>query len=172
MASYHLAFGLFVATTAAMGWVLRSPVGLSFQALRDAETYAVCRGVDPFRHKLFVFACSAVFTGLAGGLMTHHQGAISPSSLDFGLMIQVLAMIVIGGWGTFHGPIVGAATLTALIEFLERFKDQRPLILGLTLAFVAVAAPQGLLPLAIRAFRRTPPVVPGPVTAAEPLSGS
>jgi branched-chain amino acid transport system permease protein len=152
--SYHLALLLFIAATLAIGFILRSPVGLAFQALRDAETYAVCRGVDPFRHKLFVFAVSAVFTGLAGGLMTHHQGAISPSSLDFGLMIQVLAMIVIGGWGTFHGPIVGAATMTALIEVLERFKDQRPLVLGLTLALVAVLAPQGLLPLASRRWRR------------------
>jgi len=53
----------------------------------------------------------------------------------------------LGGWGTFWGPIVGAAVLTALPEVLRAVDVYRTLGMGLTLALVAVFAPEGLGPL-------------------------
>src|SRR5262249_371259 len=123
----------------------------------------VSRGVDRFRFKLFLFAFSAFFTGLAGGFMTHYQGAASPSLLAFGVMINLLAMIVLGGWGTFWGPIVGTALLpppppllpplTALPEVLRSAGAYRNLTLGIVLASIAVLAPRGLVPLLSQAIR-------------------
>ena len=110
--------------------------------------------MDPVRFKLFLFAFSAFFTGLAGGFMTHYHGAASPSLLAFGVMINLLAMIVLGGWGTFWGPIVGTALLTALPEVLRAAEAYRNLTLGIVLALVAVLAPRGLVPLVSQAVRK------------------
>ena len=79
--------------------------------------------------------------------MTHYQGSISSSILNFGVMINLLAMIVLGGWGSFWGPILGTGILTILPEVLRAVEAYRNLTLGLALALIAVLAPEGLGPL-------------------------
>jgi branched-chain amino acid transport system permease protein len=137
----------FSIATYAIWRILHSPIGIAFRALRDSETYAISRGVDPFRFKLFLFAFSAFFTGLAGGFLTHYQGSISTSIFNFGILIDLLAMIVLGGWGTFWGPIVGTGVLTVLPEVLRAAENYRNLSIGVALALIAILAPQGLGPL-------------------------
>ena len=154
---YYVAFALFAFATYWIWRVFHSPLGMAFTAARDSEAYAVSRGVNQFRARLFLFAFSAFFTGLAAGFMTHYQGAISPSILSFGQLITLLAMIVIGGWGTFAGPIFGTAFIILLQEKLLRggeLEDYRRLALGLALAVIAVVAPQGLFPLVRDGLRR------------------
>ncbi len=152
--SYYLALLFFVAATFAIWWIFQSPLGAAFSALRDSEGYAVGRGINQFRIKLFLFSFSAFFTGLAGGLMTHYLGSISQSIFAFSVLINVLAMIVIGGWGSFGGPIFGTALLLGLQEGLRELSDFRTLVLGLALALVAVVAPRGLWPMLRDGFRR------------------
>jgi len=151
---YYLGLIFFGITTYAIWRILHSPIGIAFRALRDSETYAISRGVDPFRFKLFLFAFSAFFTGLAGGFLTHYQGIISPTVFNFGLLINLLAMIVLGGWGTFWGPIVGTGVLTVLPEVLRAAENYRNLSIGLALALIAVFAPQGLGPLIADGIKR------------------
>jgi branched-chain amino acid transport system permease protein len=144
---YYLGLIFFAVTTYAIWRILHSPIGMAFRALRDSETYAISRGVDPFRFRLILFAFSAFFTGLAGGFLTHYQGSISTSVFNFGILINLLAMIVLGGWGRIWGPIIGTAILTILPEVLRAAEDYRNLSLGIALALIAVLAPQGLGPL-------------------------
>jgi branched-chain amino acid transport system permease protein len=158
---YYLGLLFFGITTYAIWRILHSPIGIAFRALRDSETYAISRGVDPFRFKLFLFTFSAFFTGLAGGFLTHYQGSISTGIFNFGILIDLLAMIVLGGWGTFWGPIVGTGVLTALPEVLRGADNYRNLSVGLALALIAILAPQGLGPLVAngvkKLFRKAPP---------------
>lgn len=152
--SYYLAFLFFAVATFAIWWVFHSPLGVAFAALRDSEGYAVGRGINQFRIKMFLFGFSAFFTGLAGGLMTHYLGSISSSIFAFSVLINVLAMIVIGGWGSFGGPILGTALLLGLQEGLRELSDFRTLALGIALAAMAVLAPQGLWPMIRDGFGR------------------
>ena len=164
---YYVAFALFAFATYWIWRVFHSPLGMAFTAARDSEAYAVSRGVNQFRARLFLFAFSAFFTGLAAGFMTHYQGAISPSILSFGQLITLLAMIVIGGWGTFAGPIFGTAFIILLQEKLLRggeLEDYRRLALGAALAVIAVVAPQGLFPLIRDGLGR---LIRGPQAAGE-----
>jgi len=155
VAYYYVALLLFGITTYVIWRIFHSPIGMSFRALRDSETYATSRGVDPFRFKLLLFALSAFFTGLAGGFLVHYNGAQSPAILNFNLTINLLAMIVLGGWGTFWGPILGTALLTALPEILRGPLDNwRNMAMGLSLALIAVFAPEGLFPMLSRGFKK------------------
>jgi len=148
VASYYVILLFFGIATYVIWRIFYSPIGMSFRALRDSETYATSRGVDPFRFKLLLFALSAFFTGLAGGFLVFYNGAQSPAILSFSITINLLAMIVLGGWGTFWGPILGTALLTGLPEILRGPLDNwRTMAMGLALALIAVFAPEGLFPL-------------------------
>jgi ABC-type branched-subunit amino acid transport system permease subunit len=166
---FYAGLVMFGVTTYVIWRVFHSPLGLAFTALRDSESYAVSRGIDQFRMRLLLFGLSAFFTGLAGAYATHYLGSISTQIFAFAILIRVLAMIVIGGWGSFGGPIFGAALLIGLDEWLREFGDYRVLAIGVALALIAVLAPQGLLPLIrerVKAFFG--PESPGEGTPARP----
>ena len=173
---YYLAMAIFAIATLVIWRVIHSPLGVAVTALRDSETYAVSRGINQFRIRLVLFVLSAFFTGLAGGYMTHYQGGISTSVFDFPRLIDLLAMIVIGGWGSFGGPIMGAGIVIGLDQYLVALGDFRTLAEGLILAGIAVFAPQGVWPLLRNAFERflapeSSPArsdQPSPAGAAEP----
>jgi branched-chain amino acid transport system permease protein len=150
---YYFGFLLFGITSFAIWRILHSPIGLGFTALRDSEEYAISRGIDPFRFKLLLFAFSAFFTGLAGGFSAHYLGSASTTLFNFSFAVNLLAMIVLGGWGTFLGPIVGTAVVTFLFEFLRAVDAYRYLSVGLAMAIIAVAAPQGLVAVVTSAFK-------------------
>jgi len=154
MLYYYLALVLFAVSTFAVWRIFYSPIGMAFRALRDSETYAISRGVRPFRYKLFLFGFVAFFTGLAGAFYVHWYGAIAPTIMLFGTTINLLAMIVLGGWGSFWGPIAGCAVLTVLPEVTRELDQYRILLLGLVLALIAVFAPEGLFPLVMRWINR------------------
>ena len=165
---YYLAMVIFVIATFVIWRVIHSPLGVAVTALRDSETYGVSRGINQFRIRLILFAISAFFTGLAGGYMTHYNGGISTSVFDFSRLIDLLAMIVIGGWGTFAGPILGAAIIIGLDQYLVAIGDYRALFEGLILAVIAVFAPQGLWPV----IRKTYDKYLGPEQQTAPAPAS
>jgi branched-chain amino acid transport system permease protein len=168
---YYVAAVIFAIATFVIWRVIHSPLGVAVTALRDSETYAVSRGINQFRVRLVLFALSAFFTGLAGGYMTHYNGGISTTIFDFPRIIDLLAMIVIGGWGTFGGPILGAGIVIGLDQYLVAIGDYRALFLGLILAVIAVFAPQGLWPVIRGAYDKylapesAPPPLEAPPTA-------
>jgi branched-chain amino acid transport system permease protein len=172
---YYLALVIFAVATFVIWRVIHSPLGVATTALRDSETYAVSRGVNQFRVRLLLFGISAFLTGLAGGYMTHYNGGISTTVFDFPRMIDLLAMIVIGGWGTFMGPILGAGIIIGLDQYLVAIGDYRALIEGLVLAFIAVFAPQGLWPILRGIYDRylgpEPEAAPVPVEASPDKGG-
>jgi len=143
--TYYVALGLLIATSLVIWVIVRSPLGLAFRALRDSEAYAGSRGVGAYGFKLLVFAVSAFFTGLAGGFYAFYLGSISPLNLDFGILMNQLAMIVIGGWGTFFGPILGTVVVRFVDEQLRDYEQLRPLIFGAALVASVVFLPQGLV---------------------------
>src|SRR5207253_10152271 len=134
--------------------VIHSPLGVAMTALRDSETYAVSRGINQFRVRLVLFAISAFFTGLAGGYSTHYNGGISTTIFDFPHIIDLLAMIVIGGWGKFGGPILGAGIMIGINQYLVARGDYQKLSLGLAHHTVAVFAPVGKWPMIARRYER------------------
>ncbi|TME53491.1 MAG: branched-chain amino acid ABC transporter permease, partial [Chloroflexi bacterium] len=165
---YYLAGLIFAIATFAIWRVIHSPLGVAMTVLRDSETYAVSRGINQFRVRIVLFAISAFFTGLAGGYSTHYNGGISTTIFDFPRIIDLLAMIVIGGWGTFGGPILGAGIVIGLDQYLVALGDYQTLILGLALAGIAVFAPQGLWPVIRRLYENY--LAPEPLLPAVEVS--
>ncbi len=144
-ADYALVAMLFALTMAFTYVVMHSPIGLAFRALRDNPGYARARGVNQFRMQLLVFALSAFFTGLAGGLYAAHFESVGPSALSLSQLLFIIAMVVVGGIGRFWGPLLGAVLLTAADELMRGADQFRLLGLGLIIAAAMVVLPQGVL---------------------------
>jgi branched-chain amino acid transport system permease protein len=64
-------------------------------------------GINTVKIKVLAFMVSSFFAGLAGALIVHYRGTVSPSLYDVPLMLLVILAAVIGGLGTIFGPMVG-----------------------------------------------------------------
>jgi len=78
------------------------------------------------KYKTTAFAVSAFFTGVAGCLYAHKLTFINPESFTILVSIEFLAMIIIGGLGSLHGAIYGAAFIIFLPQLIIMTKDYMP----------------------------------------------
>lgn len=141
---YYMGLVLLSISTIISIAVIRGPLGLAFRALRDNPPYAMARGLDRFKYQLIVFATSAFFTGVAGGVYAGHFKVIGANVLYLSLLLFLLAMIIVGGIGRVWGPILGAAVLMVVDEPLKDFVEWRNIGLGLIIALFAILWPQGI----------------------------
>jgi len=142
---YYLAMGLLVVSAVVLKKLLDSRFGIAFRGVRDAETYASTLGIGIFRVKIIAFAVSSLFIGLAGSVLTLFYGAIGITILNTSNMLLFFSMVVIGGLGTFLGPVVGAMILVPLDLYTTRYGAWRLLVSGLAVLFVVLIAPEGVV---------------------------
>ncbi len=100
--------------------ILASRPGRALRALSSSELAAASVGVSVGRYKLAVFALSAAFAGLAGGIYAFHIGYLAPGSFPVLLSIEYVVMAVVGGLGTISGAVVGSALVLLLVHGLSR----------------------------------------------------
>jgi branched-chain amino acid transport system permease protein len=116
---YWFTLAFTVALTAMMWWLVRSPWGRAFTALRENALRAESLGVDVRAYKLLAFAIGSAYGGMAGALYAPLIGFIDPSPFALGPSLIFMLMVVIGGAGTLVGPFIGAGIAVLLPEYLE-----------------------------------------------------
>jgi branched-chain amino acid transport system permease protein len=160
---YFFCLGLLALVTAATWWLIRSPWGRAFTALRENPIRAASLGIDTRRYTLMAFAIGSTLGGISGVLYAPLVQFIEPTAFALNLSLNLLLMVIVGGAGYFLGPFLGAAVSVLLPEWL-RFSEGLYLILYAVFVMVLMAVcPTGLLGLAER-FRRP--------AAARPPEGS
>jgi len=148
---YFFCFGVLALVALAAGWLIRSPWGRAFTALRENPLRAESLGVDTRRYTLMAFAIGSVLGGIAGVLYAPLVQFIEPNAFALGLSFNLLLMVIVGGAGRFFGPFLGAAVSVLLPEWL-RFSEGLYLILYAVFVMILLAfCPSGLLGLAERA---------------------
>jgi len=100
--------------------VLASRPGRALRALSSSEVAAASSGVPVGRYKLAVFALSAGYAGLAGGIYAFHMGYLAPGSFPVLLSIEYVVMAAVGGLGTVSGALLGSAVVVLLVDALSR----------------------------------------------------
>ncbi len=110
--------------------LVQSQLGRCFEALREDDILAEHVGINTVWAKLVNYAVSAFFAGIAGVLYAHYIRYVSPETLSVGESFTMVAMVVVGGMGTFAGPIVGAILFTWLPEILRVAASYRMVIYG------------------------------------------
>src|SRR3984893_16560269 len=106
---YYFVLAIFVAVFVFIRRIVHSPFGQVLKAIRANEPRAVSLGYEISRYKLVAFVLSATLAGLAGSLKALVLGFVTLSDVQQSTSGEVVLMTLLGGTGTFFGPIVGAA---------------------------------------------------------------
>lgn len=124
--------------------IVHSKLGRSMIAIRENQTAANGCGVNIKRIKTISFAISAFYVGLAGGLLAHMMGFISPDTFVQNTSVIFITMLLFGGSGNLIGPILGAVIITIVQESFQSLQDYRMLIYGVFLLIVILFQPKGV----------------------------
>ena len=116
---YYLVLAAFLAVFAFIRRVVQSPFGQVLKAIRENESRAVSLGYEINRYKLVAFMLSATLAGLAGSLKALVLGFATLSDVQQANSGEVILMSLLGGTGTFFGPVIGAAIVVTLQEYLS-----------------------------------------------------
>ena len=103
---------------------------LAMEATGEDEEAAQSLGINTALYKIYAFALSSTFTGLAGVLWAHSIGSVFPRNFSFEMSVLFLSMLVFGGLGTIRGAIFGAFFLYLLPECFRFIENYRMLVYG------------------------------------------
>jgi branched-chain amino acid transport system permease protein len=161
LAFYFFCLGILAVLAAATWWILRSPWGRAFVALRENPIRALSLGLDTRRYTLMAFAIGSSLGGLSGALYAPLVQFIEPASFGLGLSFNLLLMVIVGGSGYFFGPFVGALVAVLLPEWLRITEGYYLIVYAASVLVMMAFCPYGLLGMAERAaeaaLRRDPP---------------
>ena len=164
--SGHLAYFYFTLASLlllgfALWWILRSPWGRAFAALRDNPIRAESLGINITAYTLLAFAIGAACAGIAGVYYASLIEFIEPGPFHFSTSLMMLLAVIVGGSGRFFGPVVGTIIIVLLPELLRsstlpwlKFMQTWYLaVFGLAVVALMIWLPGGLLSIP-DAFRR------------------
>jgi branched-chain amino acid transport system permease protein len=142
---YYLFLLTWLATIGVTYVVLRCKLGFGLRAIRGSQLGAESVGVNLTHYKTLAFGTSAFMAGTIGALYAHYVLIITPSSvMGIDIMVQLVAITLIGGMGRLHGPTVGAFLLIVSLELLRGLGEYRMLIYGAVMIAVTLFLPSGL----------------------------
>jgi branched-chain amino acid transport system permease protein len=116
---YYFVLAVFVAVFVLIRRIVHSPFGQVLKAIRANEPRAVSLGYKVDRYKLMAFVLSASLSGLAGSLKALVLGFVTLSDVSQTNSGEVILMTLLGGSGTFLGPVIGANVVVTLQEYLS-----------------------------------------------------
>jgi branched-chain amino acid transport system permease protein len=115
---YYVVLAVFAACFLAILRIVTSPYGQVLKMIRENEPRAISLGYEVDRYKLMAFVLSASLAGLAGGMKTVVMGFASLSDVHWSMSGEVILMSLLGGVGTFFGPVLGASIVIGLQNML------------------------------------------------------
>jgi branched-chain amino acid transport system permease protein len=151
---YYYVLAIFLVCTALMWVIVHSPFGKALQAIRDNETRAEFVGVQVRHYRWVAFVVSGTYTGLAGALWVPLNGLTTPDILHWGFSGEIVFFTVLGGFGTFAGPIVGAIVFNYLKTFAVGYTVYWQMFLGIVLVTMVMALPTGIMGMVGRLFQK------------------
>jgi len=132
----------------------RSLVGSRFgRVLRGTRENPVrmrAMGFEPFRYQLTAYVISGLVCALAGVLFANQSSFVSPAYMSWQRSGELLVMVILGGIGSLHGAILGAAAYLLLEEWLGEMTEHWKIVFGLILLLVVLAGRGGIVSLVTR----------------------
>ena len=132
---YYFVLGFFIVSAFLMYLIMRSAFGYALLGIRESETRMSSLGYNVWCYKYICFIVAGVFAGLAGILFVYYNGIVNPGDLGIETSAKVLFMLILGGAGTFFGPLIGAAAIVFLENFISSYSERWPSDPGSDLCF-------------------------------------
>lgn len=152
---FQYAVACVLLTSLATVWIMSSATGLRMSAVGQDENAAVTLGVNVRRLRFCALVLSSGLTGLAGAVLAIQQVNVEPiGSLSFTWTIGAVVMTLVGGVGTFFGPVLGTvAVYLGLTKQLSGHPVLGLVVEAVVLVVVVTTAPRGLWPLVVERAR-------------------
>lgn len=147
--------GILAVALALLAVLSRSRFGLAMSGMREEPLMARHQGVNIQLYRIVLFGASGALAGTAGVLYVHLSGFIDPTTYSFDLLIQVLAVVVLGGMTSVIGPLLGGCIVFGLPQALAVFEDYRNLVNGTLIVLVVALLPGGLAGAATWLWRQS-----------------
>ncbi len=135
-------------------WLVRSPWGRAFMALRENPVRAASLGVDTRAYTLLAFAIGSAYAGFSGALYAPLVEFIDPTPFSLSQSFFLLLMVVAGGSGYLLGPFVGALLGVVLPEWLRGIGDLYLIAFATVVMLLLIVCPTGLLGLIEKGWTR------------------
>ena len=150
LGTYYVALAQLVLMYVGLALLLRTLFGRALEGIRVNEHRMRAIGFDTFKIKLIAFTLAGALAGSAGHMWALHRGFVNPEIVGWHQSAEALLMIVLGGLGSLHGPILGALALTGLSEVAQLITERKLLVEGIVILAVVVLLPRGLAGLGTR----------------------
>jgi len=145
---FFVAFGIFALAMMMCIGIIQSQFGLAINAVRDDEERAEFFGYNRSALQIAIFIFSAVLASVGGALFALSEGFISPSSLGLALSTSTVLWVVLGGKGTFFGPLIALALLESVnVEMRSILPSLWQILIGVMLLLTMIFLPKGLTSL-------------------------
>jgi branched-chain amino acid transport system permease protein len=141
---YFLALAITVLCLIIMHRLDRSRITDIFKAIHEEDSLVRSVGINVTAYRILAFEVGTFFAGISGVLMAHHFGHIDPHQFDLTTGLYLLIWVVVGGFDTFAGPIIGVTFFTLLGEVMRVFGAWMPLVYGCILVITLIFIPEGL----------------------------
>ncbi|MCL6608311.1 MAG: branched-chain amino acid ABC transporter permease [Geminicoccaceae bacterium] len=142
---YWVVLAVFLAGFLLIYRTIHSPFGQVLKAIRENEPRAVSLGYEVDRYKLLAFVLSAALSGLAGGTKAIVFRLASLTDVHWTMSGEVVLMALVGGLGTVFGPIVGAAVIVSLQNYLAGLGHWVTIVQGLIFVACVLAFRRGIV---------------------------
>jgi len=143
---YYVVLAVFIAVFLFIIRIVHSPYGQVLKAIRENEPRAVSLGYNVDRYKLLAFVLSTLLAGLAGSMKVVAVGFATLTDAHWSLSGEVVLMTLLGGMGTFAGPVIGAFTIIGLQNFLaDQVGSWINVIIGAIFVVCVVAFRRGFI---------------------------
>jgi branched-chain amino acid transport system permease protein len=123
----------------------RSKLGAKLRAVEEDETAAAMVGINVTHVKVLAFAAAGAVAGLGGGLFVHYSTYIDHDMVALPLAIAAVTYPLLGGLGSFVGPILGAVVLVGLTEGLRVVHEWREFVYGGLIILTMIYRPRGIV---------------------------
>jgi len=142
---YYLVWIFFITSCILLNRLVRSPFGTALVGIREDESRMKAVGYNTWLYKYLAFVISGAFAGIAGMLFSYYNYFVSPKHLGISTSFLPMVMAIMGGLGTFLGPVIGALVFIFVENFASIFFPQRwPLMLGGLFVVIIMFAREGI----------------------------
>ena len=115
------------------------------KAIRENEPRAISLGYDTDRYKLVAFVLSAALAGLAGATKALVFQLASLTDVHWTMSGEVVLMTLLGGMGTMFGPVVGAAIIITMQNYLAQLGAWVTVVQGVIFVICVLAFRRGVI---------------------------
>ncbi|HZR68755.1 MAG TPA: branched-chain amino acid ABC transporter permease [Burkholderiales bacterium] len=153
-AFYYFCLAATVIAIALMAMFVASPFGAALRGTRDQPRRMGALGHDVWLIRWITFVYSSFWGGVSGLLFVYYNKYIHPASLSIQSSAEGLLGVIAGGSGTLAGPIVGAAIVMLLKNYVSAYIERWNMLLGFVFVFIVIFMPEGVVPGLRRLWNR------------------